>query len=110
MQFGFWLEAFGSILLPENSMSFSNGGFLSPDGKCKTFDSLANGYVRSEGCGIVVLRKLSDAVKLKDRIYGVIRSTNVNQDGPSSALTAPNGTAQARLIGKNLEARRRATP
>lgn len=75
-----------------------NAGMLAPDGKCKTFDAAANGYVRGEGCGIVVLKRLSEAEADGDRIWGVIRSTALNQDGASPGLTVPNGAAQERVI------------
>ena len=71
---------------------------LSPVGRCKTFDASADGYVRSEGCGILVLKRLSDAVRDDDRICAVIPASAVNQDGASSGLTVPNGGAQQRLI------------
>ena len=75
---------------------------LSPVGRCKTFDASADGYVRSEGCGILVLKRLSDAVRDGDRVCAVIPGSAVNQDGASSGLTVPNGGAQQRLIGAAL--------
>ena len=80
----------------------ANAGMLSPDGRCATFDAAANGYVRGEGCGIVVLKRLSEAEADGDRIWGVIRSTALNQDGASPGLTVPNGTAQERCIEEAL--------
>jgi len=76
----------------------ANAGMLAPDGRCKTFDAGANGYVRGEGCGIVVLKRLSDAEADGDRIWGVIRGSAVNQDGISSGLTVPNQAAQEKVI------------
>ncbi len=82
--------------------TFAAGGMLSPHGKCRSWDARANGYVRGEGCGIVVLKRLSAAVAAGDRILGVIRGSAVNQDGASSGLTAPRGPAQERLIAAAL--------
>ena len=76
----------------------ANAGMLSPDGRCATFDAGANGYVRGEGCGILVLKRLSEAVADGDRIWAVIRSTAVNQDGATPGLTVPSGEAQERCI------------
>ncbi len=76
---------------------------LSPDGLCQTFDDNANGYVRGEGCGVVILKRLSDAVKDKDRILGIIRGISVNQDGKSNGFTAPNQKAQEKVILNALE-------
>ena len=86
------------ILSPENSIACSRWGMLAPDGRCKTFDAGADGYVRSEGCGVVVLKRLSDAVRDGDRVLAVVRGSAVNQDGPSSGQTVPNGPAQQALL------------
>ena len=79
-----------------------NAGMLAPDGRCKTFDAAANGYVRGEGCGIMVLKRLSEAEADGDRIWGVIRGSALNQDGASTGLTVPNGEAQERVIEEAL--------
>ncbi len=79
-----------------------NAGMLAPDGRCKTFDAAANGYVRGEGCGILVLKRLDDAEADGDRIWGVIRGTALNQDGASQGLTVPSGEAQERVIADAL--------
>ncbi|MFT5685461.1 MAG: acyl transferase domain-containing protein, partial [Myxococcota bacterium] len=76
---------------------------LSPDGRCKTFDASANGFVRGEGCGVVVLKRLSDALSAGDRIWGVIAGSAVNQDGRSAGLTAPSRLAQERLLKTALK-------
>jgi acyl transferase domain-containing protein len=91
------------LLSPENYVALSKYGMLSPDGRCKTFDAAADGFVRGEGCGMVVLKRLSDAQADGDRILAVIRGSAVNQDGPSSGLTAPNGPAQQALIRAALD-------
>ncbi len=90
------------LLSPEVSMIFSQAGMLSPDGRCKTFDAAANGYVRSEGCGVVVLKRLSEAQRDGDPILALIRGSAVNQDGPSGGLTVPNGPAQEAVIRQAL--------
>ena len=77
-------------------------GMLSKSGKCRPFDAAADGFVRGEGCGMVVLKRLSDAEADCDRIWGVIRGSAVNQNGASAALTVPNGTAQERVIEEAL--------
>ena len=92
------------ILTPEININLSKARMLAPDGRCKTFDASADGYVRCEGCGIVVLKRLSDAVRDGDRVLAVIRGSAVNQDGRSSGLTAPNGPAQETVIRRALEA------
>lgn len=86
------------ILTPEVTINFCRAGMLAVDGRCKTFDASADGYVRSEGCGVVLLKRLSDAQRDGDRILGVIRGSAINQDGRSSGLTAPNGPAQESVI------------
>jgi acyl transferase domain-containing protein/SAM-dependent methyltransferase len=86
------------ILAPEMNISFSKARMMAPDGRCKTFDAAADGYVRGEGCAILVLRRLADAVADGDRILAVVRGSAVNQDGRSAGLTAPNGPAQEAVI------------
>ncbi|WP_424097234.1 SDR family NAD(P)-dependent oxidoreductase [Moorena producens] len=90
------------IISPEYTINFSRARMLSPDGRCKTFDAGADGYVRSEGCGVVVLKRLSDAVADGDNILAVIRGTAINQDGHTSGLTVPNGPAQESVIRQAL--------
>ena len=94
------------ILSPENSIACSRWGMLAPDGTCKTFDADANGYVRSEGCGVVVLKRLSDAQRDGDRVLAVVRGSAVNQDGASSGQTVPNGPAQQELMRAALRTSR----
>ena len=91
------------ILAPEGSAALSRAGMLSPDGRCKTFDAAANGYGRGEGCGVVILKLLSSAIKDRDKILAVIRASAVNQDGPSGGFTVPSGPAQEALIRKALK-------
>ncbi|MGE3267190.1 MAG: SDR family NAD(P)-dependent oxidoreductase [Chloroflexota bacterium] len=86
------------ILHPENTVTLSRLRMMAPGGRCRTFDVAGDGYVRGEGCGIVVLKRLSDAVANGDSILAVIRGSAVNQDGPSGGLTAPNGPAQEAVI------------
>jgi acyl transferase domain-containing protein/acyl carrier protein len=91
------------ILFPEANIALSRMHALSPDGRCKTFDAQANGYARGEGCGVVVLKRLSDALEAGDRILALIRGSAVNHDGPSSGLTVPSGTAQQQLLQQALD-------
>ena len=90
------------ILAPDTSIDFSKSGMLAPDGHCKTFDAGADGYVRGEGCGIIVLKRYSEAIRDGNRILAVIKSSAINQDGASSGLTVPNGEAQEALINTVL--------
>jgi acyl transferase domain-containing protein/NADPH:quinone reductase-like Zn-dependent oxidoreductase/SAM-dependent methyltransferase len=91
------------ILSPENTILFSQSSMLAADGRCKTFDADADGFVQGEGCGVVVLKRLSDALAANDRILALIRGSALNQDGPSSGLTAPNGPSQEAVILEALE-------
>uniref|UniRef100_UPI00286CF45B polyketide synthase n=1 Tax=Chamaesiphon sp. OTE_75_metabat_556 TaxID=2964692 RepID=UPI00286CF45B len=86
------------MLTPVMSIIECRAHMLAPDGKCKTFDASADGYGRGEGCGVVVLKRLSDAVAAGDQVLAVIRGSAVNHDGPSSGLTVPNGVAQEKVI------------
>lgn len=90
------------LLDPTVSINHSRARMLAPDGRCKAFAAEADGFVRSEGCGLVLLKRLSDAVRDGDRIMAVIRGTAVNQDGRTSGLTVPNGPAQERVIRRAL--------
>ncbi|MGD6960815.1 SDR family NAD(P)-dependent oxidoreductase [Fictibacillus phosphorivorans] len=91
------------MLTPTLHISFSKAGMLSKDGRCKTFAQSADGYVRGEGSGAVLLKPLSKAVNDGDHIYAVIKSTAVNHGGKTSSLTAPNPQAQANLLIKAYE-------
>ncbi|MFN6516223.1 MAG: beta-ketoacyl synthase N-terminal-like domain-containing protein [Nostoc sp. CreGUA01] len=90
------------ILSPEMTITFSHARMMAADGRCKTFDAAADGYVRGEGCGIVVLKRLEDAIRDKDNIQAIIRGSAINQDGLSNGLTAPNGPAQQAVIRQAL--------
>jgi amino acid adenylation domain-containing protein len=90
------------ILDPTTPLMLTRLRALAPDGRSKTFDARANGYGRGEGCGVVVLRRLSDAIGAHDRILAVIRGSAVNHDGHSAGLTVPNGHAQERVIRQAL--------
>ncbi|KAN0087204.1 hypothetical protein V8E54_000892 [Elaphomyces granulatus] len=88
---------------PDVMMPFSSMGFLSPDGICYTFDHRANGYSRGEGFGVVVLKRISDALRDGDTIRAVIRSTSSNQDGKSPGITQPTRQGQVKLIHRAYE-------
>ncbi|MEQ9047572.1 MAG: SDR family NAD(P)-dependent oxidoreductase [Sneathiellaceae bacterium] len=90
------------LLDPTVSINHSRARMLAPDGRCKAFAAEADGFVRSEGCGLVLLKRLSDALRDGDRIQAVIRGSAVNQDGRTSGLTVPNGPAQERVIRRAL--------
>jgi amino acid adenylation domain-containing protein len=90
------------ILSPELSIIFSQARMLASDGRCKTFDANADGYVRAEGAGIVVLKRLSDALHDNNEILALIRGSAINQDGRTNGLTAPSGLAQQEVIREAL--------
>ena len=94
------------LLSPGSSIACSRWGMLSPEGRCKTFDAGADGYVRGEGCGVVVLKRLSDAVRDGDRVLAVVRGSAANQVGTSSGLTLPTGPAQQALLRQALASAR----
>jgi acyl transferase domain-containing protein/acyl carrier protein len=91
------------ILSPEVTVALSRLRALAPDGRCKTFDAAADGYARGEGCGIIVLKRLSDALADGDNILAVVRGSATNHNGSSSGLTVPNGLAQQILMKQALE-------
>jgi acyl transferase domain-containing protein/acyl carrier protein len=86
------------ILSPEGTIAISRARMVAPDGRCKTFDAAADGYVRGEGGGVLILRRLSDAQAADEHPRAVIRGSAVNQNGPSGGLTVPSGPAQQALI------------
>ena len=90
------------ILRPETQIAMSKWGMLSPRGKCHSFDAGADGFVRGEGAGIVVLKRLTDAIRDGNQVYAVIRGSAINQDGRSNGLTAPNTQAQVDVITRAL--------
>jgi acyl transferase domain-containing protein/thioesterase domain-containing protein/acyl carrier protein len=91
------------ILTPETTIAFSKARMLSPDGKCRPFDAGANGYVRGEGCGLVLLKRLADAERDGDQVLAVVRATSVNQDGRTSGISAPNSQSQIACIRAALQ-------
>ncbi|NEP12524.1 MAG: type I polyketide synthase [Symploca sp. SIO2C1] len=86
------------LISPWGSVAISQSGFMAPDGRCKTFDAKANGYVRGEGAGLVFLKPLSQALANGDRIYALVKGSATNQDGYSNGLTAPNPLAQEAVL------------
>ncbi len=91
------------MLSPEATIVFSQAQMMAIDGRCKTFDALADGYVRGEGCGVVILKPLKQAVKDQDNILALIRGSAVNQDGLTNGITAPNGPSQQYVIRQALK-------
>jgi phthiocerol/phenolphthiocerol synthesis type-I polyketide synthase D len=88
------------ILSPEVTIAFSKANMLSPDGRCHSFDAAANGYVRGEGCAVLVIKRLGDAIRDGDRVLAVIRGSASNQDGRTSGITAPSGPAQQACVAR----------
>ncbi len=86
------------VLAPEININFSRSNMLAPDGRCKTFDARADGYVRGEGCAVLVLKRLSEAAADHDRVLAIIRGAAINHDGRSGGLTVPSGPAQEAVI------------
>ncbi len=86
------------ILRPETQLAMSAWGMFSSDGKCRSFDAGADGFVRGEGCGVVVLKRLTDAMAYGDRVLAVVRGSAINQDGHSNGLTAPSPPSQRDVI------------
>jgi len=91
------------ILSPQNSIFFTKAKMLSEDGHCKSFDSRADGYSRGEGCGVVIIKRLNDALQANDRILCLIKGSAINQNGDSSGLTVPNPKAQQQVIRQALK-------
>ena len=91
------------VLHPGTAIAFSQANLLSPDGRCKAFDASANGFVRSEGAGIVLLKPLSKALDDGDPIYAVIRATASNNDGSTSPYMTPSKLGQAELLRRAYE-------
>jgi|GEM_PF-1210435 len=91
------------VLSSDIGKIFTRAQMLSPTGRCQTFDEQADGYVRGEGAGVVVLKRLADALRDGNRVLAVIRGSAVNQDGYSNGLTAPNGLAQQRVVRSALQ-------
>jgi acyl transferase domain-containing protein len=91
------------ITSPEYHIALSSMNALAADGKCKTFDDSANGFVRSEGVGVLVLKRLSDAIRDKDKIWAVVKGSAINQDGHSNGYTAPNVLSQIDVIKSALK-------
>jgi acyl transferase domain-containing protein len=91
------------MLDPSGHIGFSQAGMMAPDGRCKTFDARADGYVRSEGCGLVILKRLADAERDRDMIHALITSSAVNHDGRSQGFTAPSGLAQQDVVQRALK-------
>ncbi|MGV9567629.1 type I polyketide synthase, partial [Streptomyces sp. NPDC003480] len=90
------------IVTPHETISLSKARMMAPDGRCKPFDAAADGYVRAEGCGMIVLKRLTDARRDGDRVLAVIRGSATNQDGHRSGLTVPHGPSQQDVIRQAL--------
>jgi acyl transferase domain-containing protein len=86
------------VLSPTVAIALSKAGLMSPDGRCRPFDAAANGYVRSEGCGVIFIRRARDALASHDQIYALLRGTAVNHDGRTNSLMAPRASSQQSLL------------
>ena len=91
------------VLSPAYTLTFSQARMMAADGLCKTFDQDADGYVRGEGCGVIVLKRLCDALQDRDNVIAVIQGSAVNHDGLSNGITAPNGLSQQAVIQQALK-------
>jgi phthiocerol/phenolphthiocerol synthesis type-I polyketide synthase C len=92
------------VLDPDVTSALSQAHMLAPDGRCKTFDASADGYVRGEGCGVVILERHADAIRRGGRALAIVKGSAISQDGQSNSLTAPNGLAQQAVIRRALTA------
>ncbi len=90
------------ILNPDITIALSQSRMMAPDGRCKAFSESANGFVRGEGCGMILLKRLPDAIRDRNRILAVIRGSACNQDGRTSGLTVPNGPSQEAVVATAL--------
>ncbi|MFL6121389.1 beta-ketoacyl synthase N-terminal-like domain-containing protein [Actinophytocola sp.] len=90
------------VLSPRSTLEISRTGALSDDGRCRPFDARANGFARGEGCGVFVLKRVTDAHRDADRVLAVVRATGLNQDGRGTGFTAPNVHAQSSLVASVL--------
>ena len=93
------------MITPGGFIGFSQASMLSPDGKCKAFDASANGFVRGEGAGMLLLKRLSQAIADGDPIHGVIIGTALNQDGHTNGISLPSAEAQAQSRPRRLHGR-----
>ncbi len=91
------------LMVPESNIFYCKARMLAPDGRCKTFDAAADGFICTDGCGVLVLKRLSDALADGDNILALIRGTATNQDGHTSGLTVPNGLSQQAVIRNALD-------
>jgi acyl transferase domain-containing protein len=92
------------ISTPESISTIGNMGFLSPDGRCYSFDQRGNGYARSEGLGVLILKRVTEAIRDQDVIRAVIRATGTNQDGRTVGLAQPCAQAQESLLRSTYQA------
>jgi acyl transferase domain-containing protein len=92
-----------NMLTSNATYALSQAGMITPTGRCHTFDAAADGYLRGEGCGALVLKRMDDVMADGDRVYAVIRGVGMAHDGKSASLTAPNGLAQEKLLRSTLK-------